>query len=306
MTTTRVMIFGLGKVGVVAARYLLDKGLVIVGAYSRRQHIGSDLGTVIGRAPCGVKIAASTQQSIGQGSADVALFFTTGALEDLLGEAKQCLEAGINVLTIAESALFPGTYDPAVAAELDRAARAGGASLAGTGVTDGIMVHLSAVLAGCAPTVQAIEIDCVGDFARLGPAGLNSLPFGISLQEFEAMLQAPPTPGAKPPASVSGQGAEALVALLGLTTKELTSAFALETARSDIIVATLGRTVSTGTIAGLKESITVVTAEGVTIEVRMTVKLFEAGDEEYLSCTIKGDIPRRTVVAPNPAGTSSR
>jgi 4-hydroxy-tetrahydrodipicolinate reductase len=294
------MIFGLGKVGLVAARYLVAKKIPIIGAFDKSQYTGRDLGLVLGGAAIGTIVQDRPDNELVTGAADVALFFTTGSLDDLLGDAKACLEAGINVLTVAEAALFPWTFDPDLSAELDRIAKAGGATLAGTGVTDGIMVHLSAVLAACAPTVTGIRVDCVGDFGRLGPAALGGMPLGLAPGEFEAILQASPLAGAKPPPSIGGQVAEALASLLGLKVRSLEPGLALELARSDIHVESLNRTISAGAIAGLTETISMITDEGVKIDVRLTAKVFEAGDEEFQVCTVDGVVPMTLKVSPLP------
>jgi hypothetical protein len=85
-----------------------------------------------------------------------------------------------------------------------------------------------------------------------------------------------------------------------MTTTNISTAIACEVAKEDITIPAIQRTIRTGTIAGLTETILLATAERVTIKVRLSAKVFESGDQEYQSCTIKGAIPMTMRISPLP------
>jgi 4-hydroxy-tetrahydrodipicolinate reductase len=152
----RHLVFGLGETGRAACRQLMAAGASIAAVYSRSRHVGEDLGVVLGGAPVGLPVRAASDFAAHRGLADVALFFTTSDLADLLGEARACLEAGIRVLTIAEAAADPWSVDPETATALDTAARQGGAALLAPGMNDLAMTQLPVALASLAHGVSHI------------------------------------------------------------------------------------------------------------------------------------------------------
>ena len=274
----RYLVFGLGAVGAEAVGSLLRDGADIVGAFTRSSHVGEDLAEVLGMPPCGVSVQSSAEFRAVPGMADIALFFTTTALTDLLGPAKECLDNGINVLTIAEDAMYPWDFDPATAAELDAAAIAGNATLVGTGVNEVAMAQVPAMLAGIVPGVNRIEVECAGDFGAFGAELLSFLQIGVNPADFQ-----PETGGGQD--VISRQCARMIAGVIG--TEVVSEDISIEptVAASPLNVAALGREFPAGVVSGLLERTGVATASGVEIEVRLIGKVFEPGDEEYVLVT---------------------
>lgn len=295
----KCLVFGLGKAGMVALGYLHARGAEIVGVYSRSSHVDADVGLLSGGSGTGLKVRAVSDFVPHRGMADVALFFTTSDVADLLGEPRMCLEHGINVVTIAEQALFPWAFAPDICARLDGIARANNCTLTATGVNDTVMCALPAIVAGIAPDVRHIDIEATGNFGVLGPATLQVLPLGLTPAEYDAShAEAGPV---DPAATICGQVALALAAMTGLTPEQIEIAEEPLFSGVAIEVPTLGRIIGAGLTRGIIESVRVRTRQGPTIGIRLHGKLFEAGEEEYLSVRIDGPCPLVMDLRPLPS-----
>jgi len=294
MKPTRCLLFGVGEVGLAAARMLLKGGIEIVGCYTRTKHLGADLGSVAGVDHAGITIQANAAFAARRGLADVALFCTTTSLDDLQGEARQCLETGINVVTIAEDALYPWTYYADQAAELDRIARAGGATLTSTGINDAVMAYLPLVTAAYMPNVSRIEASCVGNFGRLGVASLSAMPLGLAADEARAAFADAIAPGKIPP-TYSTPVLRAMLAAGGFRAGDFKITLEPVLATREIYLEQLDRRIPVGHVSGFEESSSVTTEDGVTFFIHLIGKVFEDGDEEYQQVRVQGDSPTITL-----------
>lgn len=270
----RHLVFGLGAMGSAALADLVDRGAEIAGVYTRASHVGEDAGVVVGRAPIGVPVRAAAEFDAAAADADIALFFTTTRLADLLGPAKDCLAAGIDVLTIAEDALYPWPYDAATADVLDAAARAGGASLVGTGVNEVPMARLPVEFAATVSGVTRIEVLATGDFGQFGAELLNYLQVGVRPEAYAA-------PDFADHAPITGQSAHLIAALAGLDVVGETRRVEPRVAQADLDVPALGGSLAAGLVSGSTETTTLTTAQGVEIEVALLGACFEPGEVEY-------------------------
>jgi hypothetical protein len=299
MKRFRCLVFGLGQVGRQACRSLLAEGSEIVAVYSRRSYVGDDLGSVLGQDPVGLAVQASAEFKAVQGQADIALFFTTSNLADLKLEAQQCLEQGINVLTIAEEGLYPWNHSPELAEELDEIARNGGATLVASGVNDVAMVHLAAVLGAFSKGVRKISVECTGDFGKFGDELLKTLPLGLDQAGYSAWLAA----AAEGPhgASIAGQSLEALLALTDHRQQgDMLIDLQPTWCQGDVQIPSLGQTLTAGSSNGIVEVAQVTAHNGVQFEMRLLGKVFEAGDEEYLHVDLEAEQNLSLHVAPLP------
>ena len=285
MATIKAVLFGVGNMGSLIAKYLVEKDVEITGVV-RKSHLGEDLGEVsqIGRT-IGVKISADPEQVLATAKADVAVLATCSSIADLYADAKLCLEHGINVVTITEGAFYPWTYDPDMTADLDALAKQHGVTLTASGVQDIFWVNSIAVLTGASHQIESIEFEGEADFGPLGPAVLNLFPLGVTPEQF---MQMAPPPGAKPPASIIGTAYEALINKLRLTVKQVDGGVEPVLASTDVECVTLGKTIKAGQISGLRENLTIETVEGPVFRARFAAKIFGPDDEENYVWNIKG------------------
>lgn len=296
----KCLLFGLGQAGMAALGYLHERGAEIVGVYSRSSHVGEDVGLLSGDGASGQTVQAVSDFVPRKGMADIALFFTTSYVTDLLEDPRRCLEQGINVLTIAEQALYPWGFAPDVCAELDRVARDNGCTLVATGVNDTVMCHLPAIAAGLAPQAKRIAIEIAGNFGALGPATLQALPIGLTRAEYDAAMAGQGEEDGHA-TSTCAQVAEALIAMAGLDLERLDMAVEPIFTATPIEVPTIGRTIDAGLTSGILEIARATAVDGTQVEIRLYGKLFEPHDEEYLTVAIDGPVPVRMDVRPLPS-----
>ena len=96
MRTLRAVVFGVGAMNSVATRFMLEKGVQIVGAISRSPaKVGRDLGEVVGLGhPTGVKIERDARHVLSTRSADIATVAIASYMEDMYEHLALCAECG--------------------------------------------------------------------------------------------------------------------------------------------------------------------------------------------------------------------
>lgn len=287
MSSYRYLVFGMGQTGRMACRMLLDSGAQIVGVYSRRSQVGEDVGTLLGRPPAGLLVQPVSEAVPDRQQADVALFFTTSHIEDLMGDARRCLEAGLRVMTIAEDAAYPWTHAPALAHQLDAIAKAAGSALLSSGMNDVPMVHLPLGLAAMSHGVRRITSLSIGNFGRLGAATLLHMGIGGTVEDFERMMSTAPEAGEPVPASISLTVGEAMAAAMGVAVHHTEVSLVPVVATRVLPMPSLGRTLPAGWVRGIRE-VAVLQTTGPTLEVELIGQVFEEGDEERCSARVDG------------------
>jgi 4-hydroxy-tetrahydrodipicolinate reductase len=132
----------------------------------------------------------SPSLSIGA-EAQVALHCTGSSLERVAPQILELVEAGLNVISTTEELSYPWQTRPVIADRIDRAARARGVSVLGTGVNPGFaMDYLAIVLSGVSQRVDAVEVH------RIQDAGTRRLPLqrkigaGMSAEAFHKEVEA--------------------------------------------------------------------------------------------------------------------
>ena len=285
MAKIKAVLFGTGNMGRLIARYLVEKGVDITGAVSK-SHAGQDLGEVthIGR-PVGVTVSEDPERLLAGTEADIAVLATCSSMAELYPDASLCLKRGINVVTITEGAFYPWTYDPDMAADLDNLAKQQGVTLTATGVQDIFWINSIALLSGACHRIDSVEFEGTADFGTLGPAVLNNLPLGLTPEQFLGMV---PPPDAKPPASITGMGFEALIDKLRLTISKVDGGVEPILASTDVECTGLNKVIRAGQISGLREIISIETAQGPVFRSRFAAKIFEPDDQENYVWNIRG------------------
>ena len=188
----RVLQWGLGAMGSGMARLVLDKpGLQLVAAVdSRPDLIGRDLGEVLGLGrELGVVVTGDPASVLDPATVDVVMIATTSWARDQLRDLRSILQAGINVVSIAEELADVAAQSPDTADELDALAVANGVSVVGVGVNPGLVLDLLVVtLTAGSHSVERIEASRVNDLSPYGPTVMRSQGVGTSPEAFRAGL----------------------------------------------------------------------------------------------------------------------
>ena len=153
--TIRVVQWTTGNVGRRAARAILDHpGLELVGCYAwADDKVGIDVGTLVGGDAAGV-VATNDADALLALRPDCVSY---NPMWPDVDEMCRILAAGVNIVSTA--AFITGrALGPEAVARLESAARAGGASLFGTGVNPGFLNLFGLVSAGICDRVDQIRV----------------------------------------------------------------------------------------------------------------------------------------------------
>ncbi len=167
----RLVQLGLGPIGLGAARVVLKKApaLHLVGAIDvDSEKAGRDLAELIDLPEeTGVVVSTDTDDVLREARPDVVLHTTSSFLPAVADQLETCLAAGVHVISSTEELAYPFDRYPELADRLDRAARASGRVLLGTGVNPGFAMDTLA-LAATAPCAQvyAVHVERVVDAGR--------------------------------------------------------------------------------------------------------------------------------------------
>lgn len=279
------VLFGVGTMGKLTAKYLVEKGVNIVGAYNRTSCIGEDLGIVAGlNQPLDVTVSSIETAKLGR-EVDIAVLTTVSDLITLYPVAEQCLQNGVNVVTISEQAFFPLQDETELAEKLDKLAKNNNATIVSTGVQDIFWLNVPSVISGACHMVDTVRGSSTVNLDVYGPAVVSQLPIGLTQDQYESDLN---NNTDNKPLPIFGIAAEALVADLDLTV--LTRALKYEPLFDEVPIKSqsLDRVIEPGLITGLSEIYEIETKEGITFRVEFIQKIFKQDESEKITWHIEG------------------
>lgn len=189
----RVLLVGTGQMGSGIGRLITEKrGLELVGAFARRrEHIGVDLGRVIGlNRELQIPVRADLASMVAATRPEIAIQATGSRLADAFVEIASLVEREVNVISIAEEMAYPACAAPARADELHKLAVAHSVAILGTGVNPGFVLDLLVIaLTGVCARIDAITATRVNDLSPYGPTVLRSQGVGLTPEQFRSGLQ---------------------------------------------------------------------------------------------------------------------
>lgn len=189
MKKIKVVQWGLGAMGSGMVKLMLEKeGLEIVGAIDTRpDFIGKDLGDALNLGKkLGVKIQNSPAGLLEKSKVDVCMQAINSFTKDCFGEMKVVVEAGVNLVTIAEEMALPEAQQPELARQIDELAKKTGVTVLGTGINPGFILDAQVVMLSAACLrVDRIEAARINDLSPFGPTVMKTQGVGATLEEFE-------------------------------------------------------------------------------------------------------------------------
>lgn len=281
----RVVVYGVGAMGTIATRLLVDKGAKIVGAVGRSpSKIGRDLGDVAGlERLLGVPVESDANSVLSRG-ADIAVVCVGSYLSTMRQHFETCLRNGLNVVTIEEETVFPWTTSPDHALALDALAKANGVTLAASGAQDVFWLNLISTLLGASHRVDRVTGHCRWNVDDYGPEVAGHLFIGETKAAFEEFVA---TSGW--PEFVARQTLEALVARLGLTVKAITSDVSAVTFDAPIYSRSLNKEIPAGNMVGTIDRTVLSTQEGPLFEFTMEGRVYREGETDSNSWQVTGE-----------------
>jgi 2,4-diaminopentanoate dehydrogenase len=188
MHKLRIVSYGLGPIGLRAASLVLEReSLELVGAIDTADDkVGRDIAELLALAePTGIRVERDARAALERLQPDALIHCTSSFLPAVKEQLLEAARLGIDVVSSTEEMLVPDLQHPELARELDQAARAGGATLVGTGINPGFAMDFMAVVAS-AVCRRVERVQCV----RVVDAGTRRLPLqrkvgaGMSVEEF--------------------------------------------------------------------------------------------------------------------------
>ncbi|MGQ9530079.1 MAG: NAD(P)H-dependent amine dehydrogenase family protein [Candidatus Bathycorpusculaceae bacterium] len=193
MRKVRVVLFGVGAVGSLIAKFLLEKeGVEIVGAIDvAKDKVGKDLGEVLGlEKKVGVKVSDDVDDVLSKTKPDITIHATSSFLKDTYPQLASIIKHGVKVISTCEELSYPHHTEPKIAKELDALAKKHKVTVLGTGINPGFLMDTLVITL----TVACQKIEKI-EAARVMNAATRRLPFqkkigaGLTVEEFQKKIE---------------------------------------------------------------------------------------------------------------------
>ena len=184
MTPARVIIYGLGPIGIGIAQVALEHGHHLAGGVDvDPQKAGRPLSDLVPGAG-GAPVEATADRLVLSG-VDVVLHSTQSHLAQVLPQLEPLLEAGMTIVSTCEELAYPWYHHPADARRLDSLARAHGGRVIGVGVNPGyIMDALPVMLTAPCRSVRRISVERVVDAGTRRVPLQRKIGVGMTVDDF--------------------------------------------------------------------------------------------------------------------------
>ena len=187
----RVLIYGVGPIGTLIARYALKKGYEITGAVDIDPNkVGKDLGDVIGlNEKLGIIVQSNPEEAFKPVKPEVVLHATTSWLDKALPQIAISIKMGANVISTCETLSYPYYRYPWLAELLDNYAKRYEVTVLGTGINPGFLLDtLPAILS--LPHIQVEHINAVRvvDASKRRRSFQRKIGLGLTVEEFNEKI----------------------------------------------------------------------------------------------------------------------
>ncbi|MEM4704237.1 MAG: hypothetical protein QXJ02_04135 [Candidatus Bathyarchaeia archaeon] len=192
MRKIKVGLYGIGVIGSMIGRYLLEKeGLSIVCAIDiAKDKIGKDLGQTLGSGKkLGITVSKNVNDAFSKAKPDVVIHATSSFLKETFPQIASIVKHGVNVVSTCEELSYPYTNEPQLANQLDKLAKKHDATVLGTGINPGFLMDALVIML----TAPCQKIDKI-EATRVMDASTRRLPFqkkigaGLTIKEFEEKI----------------------------------------------------------------------------------------------------------------------
>lgn len=190
----RVIQFGLGNMGSMMARIMLEKkDLEVVAAIDRNlENLGKDLGQVLGlKKKTGVLVSNNPAEVFRTVKADIMLHAAVSYVPQVWEQIKGAVMQGISVITIAEEMGYPFLKYQKLCDEIDKVAQEHEARVLGSGINPGFAMEMMPLfISGICRNVTNVRVTRVIDFSPFGPAIQKNIGMGMNVADFKKGVKA--------------------------------------------------------------------------------------------------------------------
>ena len=305
--------YGVGKMSMYTMRYMLEKGIEIVGAVDiNTDVIGKDIGEILGQQKLGVVVTAANKarEMMQTVKPDICVITTRSLIAELEEPYMLCAELGINAISTSEEAFYPQNSHPSLTKKIDELAKKNNCTITGTGYQDIYWGQLITSIAGSTQKITKIKGSSSYNVEDYGIALAEAHGAGLTLEEFDKQVAAADNISQEEREKViqSGEFEPSymwnvngwLCSKLGLTPVSQTQKCVPQTYKEDIYSSTLGMTVKAGDATGMSAVVTTETKEGITIEAEAIGKVYGPDEFDKNVWTVEGE-PTTTITVEKPA-----
>ena len=312
MERVKAVQYGVGKMSLYTMRYMLEKGIEIVGAIDVNPDvIGKDIGDILGTEKKGVTVinAKDARKLLETTKPDICIVTTRSLIAELEEPLMLCAELGINAITTCEEAFYPLNSHPNLTKKIDETAKKNNCTSTGSGYQDIYWGQLVSSIAGSTQTIKKIKGSSSYNVEEYGIALAEAHGAGLTLSEFDEKVASADRISAEARQKIIENGEFMpsymwnvngwLCAKLGLTVKSQTQKCVPQTHNGDIYSSTLNMTVKSGDATGMSAVVTTETEEGITIETECIGKVYAPDEFDKNVWTIEGE-PTTTITVEKP------
>lgn len=199
MKNIRVALYGVGAVGALIAKHLLEKqGIDIVAAIDiDPQKLNKDLGEVLQLGKeTGITITDNVEETLEETRPDIVVHATSSYLRQTFSQIGALVKLNVNVVSTCEELSYPYISEPKLAKELDALAKKHNVTVLGTGINPGFLMD-TLVITLTAPCTRIDRIEAI----RIMNAATRRVPFqkkigaGLTIEEFNTKIKNKQTTG---------------------------------------------------------------------------------------------------------------
>lgn len=178
--------YGIGPIGSRIAAAAHETGFEFVGAVDiDPEKVGKSLGAVAGFEGSTVEVTDDSTAALAA-EPDVVFHSTVSSVEAAMGQLKEAMAAGANIVSTTEQLAYPQWSEPGLAEELDEAAKEHGVTVLGAGINPGfVMDAMPAFLSTPMERVDSVTVNRVQDAGQRREPLQEKVGAGVSIETFE-------------------------------------------------------------------------------------------------------------------------
>lgn len=305
--------YGVGKMSIYTMRYMLEKGVEIVGAIDvNPQVIGKDIGEILGREKLGVIVTdvKDARQMLENTKPNVCIVTTRSLFSEVEEAFMLCAELGINAISTCEEAFYPENSNPVLTRKIDELAKKNNCTITGTGYQDIYWGQLISSIAGSTQKITKIKGSSSYNVEDYGIALAEAHGSGLTISEFDKQVASVDRISDEERQKMINNGEYLpsymwnvngwLCSKLGLTVISQTQKCVPQTYKEDIYSSTLDMTIKAGDATGMSAVVTTETKEGITIESECIGKVYGPDEFDKNIWTVEGE-PTTTITVERPS-----
>ena len=312
MKKVKTIQYGVGKMAIYTMRYMLEKGIEIVGAIDVNPEIvGKDIGEILGKEKMGIEVtdAKDAKSLLEEKKPDICVVTTRSLIGELEKPLILCASMGINAITTCEEAFFPMNSNPILTKKIDELAKENNCTITGSGYQDIYWGQLVTSIAGSTQTIKKIKGSSSYNVEEYGIALAEAHGAGLTLSEFDKKIASADKIPDEERQKIIEKGEYLpsymwkvngwLCEKLNLHVKRQSQKCVPQTYKEDIYSSTLQMTIKSGDATGMSAVVTTETEEGIILETECIGKVYAPDEYDKNIWTVEGE-PTTTITVEKP------